>query len=116
MFMLYSSQSRFARQLSRTRESQNETYRLLPPTRAGEVPPQAAERAKSWPQRSVSGKVQGSSADRDAHPLALSQFLRRIDDDACKNWSAAPAAPSLLRPLDALGAAARAPARTGPKR
>ncbi len=29
------SQSRFARQLSRTRESQNETYRLLPPTRAG---------------------------------------------------------------------------------
>ena len=29
------SQSRFARQLPRTRESQNETYRLLPPTRAG---------------------------------------------------------------------------------
>ena len=29
------SQSRFARQLSRTRESQNVTFRLLPPTRAG---------------------------------------------------------------------------------
>ena len=40
------SQSRSARQLPRKRGSQNETYRLLPPTRAGEVPPQAAERAR----------------------------------------------------------------------
>ena len=37
------SQSRFARQLPRTRESQNETYRLLPPTRAGEVARRAGE-------------------------------------------------------------------------
>ena len=34
-------------QLPRTRGSQNVTFRLLPPTRAGEVPPQAAERAKT---------------------------------------------------------------------
>ena len=39
-------------------------------------------------------------------PLALSRFLRRAAAGACKNRSAAPAAPSLLHPLDALGAAA----------
>src|SRR5699024_87549 len=44
-------------------------------------------------------------------PLALSRFLRRATVGACKNRSAAPAAPSLLRPLDALGAAARAKAK-----
>src|SRR5699024_1240527 len=38
--------------------------------------------------------------------LALSRFSRRATMDACENRSAAPAAPSLLRPLDALGAAA----------
>ena len=29
-------------------------------------------------------------------PLALSQFFRRIKDDACKNWSAAPGCGALL--------------------
>src|SRR5699024_10158378 len=38
--------------------------------------------------------------------LALSRFSRRATVGACENRSAAPAAPSLLRPLDALGAAA----------
>src|SRR5699024_3931645 len=38
--------------------------------------------------------------------LALSRFSQRATVGACKNRSAAPAAPSLLRPLDALGAAA----------
>src|SRR5699024_11951389 len=38
--------------------------------------------------------------------LALSRFSRRATAGACENRSAAPAAPSLLRPLDALGAAA----------
>src|SRR5699024_1790628 len=38
--------------------------------------------------------------------LALNRFSRRATAGACENRSAAPAAPSLLRPLDALGAAA----------
>src|SRR5699024_11144428 len=38
--------------------------------------------------------------------LALSRSSQRATVGACKNRSAAPAAPSLLRPLDALGAAA----------
>ena len=37
------SQSRSARQLPRKRGSQNETFRLLPPTRAGEVARRAGE-------------------------------------------------------------------------
>ena len=38
------SQSRSARQLPRKRGSQNETFRLLPPTRAGEVARRAGVR------------------------------------------------------------------------
>src|SRR5699024_3897087 len=38
--------------------------------------------------------------------LALGRFSRRATVGACENRSAAPATPSLLRPLDALGAAA----------
>ena len=36
-------------------------------------------------------------------PLALSRFLRRARDGACKNRSAAPASARLFRPLDAPG-------------
>ena len=41
-----------------------------------------------------------------AETLALSRFSRRGTVPACENRSAAPAVPSLLRPQDALGAAA----------
>ena len=43
---VWPSQSRFARQLSRTRESQNVTCRLLPPTFTGEVARRAGEGAR----------------------------------------------------------------------
>src|SRR5699024_5438915 len=36
-------------------------------------------------------------------PLALSRFLRRAAEGACKNRSAAPASARLFRPLDAPG-------------
>src|SRR5699024_5573773 len=42
-------------QLPRTRGSQNVTFRLLPPTRAGQVPPQAAERARTEREAKMHG-------------------------------------------------------------
>ena len=59
-----------------------------------------------WFYRSAGPEGEGGCFDSPLCPLALSRFLRRAAAGACKNRSAAPAVPSLLRPLDALGAAA----------
>ena len=44
-------------------------------------------------------------------PLALSRFLRRAAEGACKNRSAAPASARLFRPLDAPGQSCPGPKR-----
>ena len=46
-------------------------------------------------------------------PLALSRFLRRAAEGACKNRSAAPASARLFRPLDAPGQSCPGPKRSG---
>ena len=55
------SQSRSARQLPRKRGSQNETFRLLPPTRAGEV----ARRAGEGNNKQCGGQPFGRPPQRD---------------------------------------------------
>ena len=55
------SQSRSARQLPRKRGSQNETFRLLPPTRAGEV----ARRAGEGSNKQCGGQPFGRPPQRD---------------------------------------------------
>ena len=70
------------------------------------LPPPLAQRSDRRPSGATDGKAHGGSAGRDILTLALSRFSRRGAVPACENRSAAPAAPSLLRPLDALGAAA----------
>ena len=57
---------------------------------------------KCWDIRQKAPAARRMSAET----LALSRFSRRGTVPACENRSAAPAVPSLLRPQDALGAAA----------
>src|SRR5699024_5983914 len=45
--------------------------------------------------------------------LALSRFLRRAAEGACKNRSAAPASARLFRPLDAPGQSCPGPKQSG---
>ena len=63
------SQSRSARQLPRKRGSQNETFRLLPPTRAGEVARRAGEGNKQCGGQPFSRHPQRDPIFRDAKVL-----------------------------------------------
>src|SRR5699024_3379028 len=75
---LWPSQSRFARQLSRTRESQNETYRLQPPTRAGEVARRAGEgRLPRAGELSSEARLRGLSSLATAYHTGA-QIARKV--------------------------------------
>ncbi len=65
------SQSRSARQLPRKRGSQNETFRLLPPTRAGEV----ARRAGEGNNKQCGGRFLRTSPRRGTLSFVTQKFF-----------------------------------------
>ena len=65
------SQSRSARQLPRKRGSQNETFRLLPPTRAGEV----ARRAGEGNNKQCGGRFSRTSPRRGTLSFVTQKFF-----------------------------------------
>ena len=76
-----------------------------PPTRAGEVPPQAAERAKSWPQRS----------DKAKQKSARFRALARLYNFCEKECFSPPVSSASARPVPGKGGTA-APRRCPDRR